>query len=97
MKQISISKDVFPLGVFKSKASGILKQLNHSQRPVVITQNGSPAAVLITPETYDEMVSKQEFMASVEQGLKDYATGDRMNDDDLTEFLDSELGSESEK
>ena len=92
MKQIQLSKDVFPLGVFKAKASGILRQLNKSQRPVVITQNGTPAAVLLTPESYDSLVEEEQFVLAVRQGLKDTHDGRILDDQELTDALDVEFG-----
>lgn len=38
---------------------------------VVITQNGNPSGVLITPEDYDRFVLKQAFLDSVNAGLID--------------------------
>ena len=92
MKQIQISKDVFPLGVFKTKASGILKQLRQSQRPVVITQNGTPAAVLMTPESYDSLVETQQFILAIREGLEDERAGRVVSDVELTHELDREFG-----
>lgn len=55
MKHIRFSEDVVPLGEFKAQASKILRQLNTTNRPVLITQNGKPAAILITAEEFDRL------------------------------------------
>lgn len=55
MKHIKFSEDVVPLGEFKAQASRILRHLNDTNRPVLITQNGKPAAVLITAEEFDRL------------------------------------------
>ena len=92
MKQLQISQDIFPLGVFKTKASRILKQLHKSQRPVVITQNGIPAAVLLTPKSYDELIEGREFTQAIHEGLKDSAAGRVVDDEKLTDLLDDTFG-----
>ena len=55
MKPLHLSGDILPLGEFKTQASRVLRQLHDSNRPVVITQNGRPAAVLISPEEFDRI------------------------------------------
>ncbi len=55
MKQIKFSEDVVPLGEFKTHASRILRHLNETGRPVLITQNGKPAGVLITATEFDRL------------------------------------------
>jgi len=97
MKPIQISKDVFPLGVFKTKASGILRQLHKSQRPIVITQNGNPAAVMLTPESYDALIDEEQFVLAVKQGLKDANDGRIIDDEELTDALNVEFGKLDEK
>jgi prevent-host-death family protein len=92
MKQLQISKDIFPLGVFKTKASNILKQLHQSQRPVVITQNGNPSAVLITPETYDSLMEEKKFIQAVGEGLEDSKAGRVVDDEKITTLLDETFG-----
>lgn len=52
---MNVSEDIIPLGEFKSKAAKVLKQLHETGRPIVVTQNGRPAAVLLTPEEFDRL------------------------------------------
>jgi prevent-host-death family protein len=52
---MKISSDIKPVSYLKSHAADILKQINETHRPVVITQNGEPKAVLQDPESYDNM------------------------------------------
>ncbi len=56
MKTLHISEDIIPIGKFKARAAQVLRQLKDDQRPIIITQNGSPAAVLLTPEEFDRLV-----------------------------------------
>jgi len=55
MKNISLSEDVVPVGRFKAEMAAWLKRVSREHRHTVITQNGVPAAVLISPEEYDDM------------------------------------------
>ncbi|HXO19691.1 MAG TPA: type II toxin-antitoxin system Phd/YefM family antitoxin, partial [Thermoanaerobaculia bacterium] len=71
MKPLQLSEDILPLGEFKTHASRVLRELKDSQRAVVITENGRPAAVLITPEEFDRLRERERFVAAVREGLAD--------------------------
>ena len=47
---MNISTDIKSVTYLKSKAADLLKQINETGRPVVITQNGEPRAVLQDPK-----------------------------------------------
>jgi prevent-host-death family protein len=92
MKALQLSEDILPLMEFKTQASRILRQLHSSQRPVVITQNGRPAAVLITPEEFDRWRESEHFLAAVREGLADLEAGRVLSDAEVETALDAELG-----
>ena len=62
MKFVQISQDILPMGEFKTHASRVLRRLRAAQRPIVITLNGKPAAVLITPEEFDRLYERERFV-----------------------------------
>jgi prevent-host-death family protein len=93
MKPVLLSEDVLPIGEFKTQASRVLRKLRQSQRPVVITQNGKPAAVLITPEEFDQMRERDRFVAAVREGLADSKAGRALEDDEVERILDERFGS----
>ena len=84
MKNISVSDGVIPLGEFKTHAARYLKDLD---RPVVITQNGRPAGVLLAPREYDRIREQQSFLESIATGMADAQAGRIMNEEILQEQL----------
>ena len=46
MKTISVQNDIIPIAEFKASISKYLKNLRNTRHPLVITQNGKPAAFL---------------------------------------------------
>lgn len=92
MKPLQISEDIVPLAQFKARASQVFRQLHREHRPVVITQNGKPAAVLITPQEYDRLQQRDLFVEAVQEGLADVKAGRVIDDEDLTAELDAEFG-----
>jgi prevent-host-death family protein len=72
---MTISKDIRPITYLKSKAPDLLKQINETRRPVVITQNGEPKAVLQDPESYENMRNAIGILKLISQGEQDVKNG----------------------
>ncbi|MBN1664049.1 MAG: type II toxin-antitoxin system Phd/YefM family antitoxin [Deltaproteobacteria bacterium] len=75
MKTISISNDIVPIGEFKTSISKRFKNLQNTGHPLIITQNGKPAGVLLSPTEYDDLVYRKSFLDSVERGISDADSG----------------------
>jgi len=78
---LRVSEDIVPLGEFRTHTARVLGRLREGRRAVVITQNGRPAAVLVTPEEYDRLQEHGRFVAAVAEGLADAEAG-RLVDDE---------------
>ncbi len=72
---MNISKDIKPITYLKSRAPDLLKQINETHRPVVITQNGEPKAVLQDPESYENMRNAIGILKLISQGEEDVRSG----------------------
>jgi len=70
-----VSDGIVPLGEFKAQAAKLLKRLGESGEPMVITQNGRPAGVLLSPREFDLIQERQRFLESVAAGLSDAEAG----------------------
>jgi antitoxin YefM len=70
MKTLSLSEA-------KMKLSGLIETLRVTDEEIVITKNGSPAAVLISPDEFESwketisIRSDSSLMAEIRKGLKD--------------------------
>jgi prevent-host-death family protein len=87
MKPLTISKNIVSLSEFKTKASKMLHDVQSSHHPLVITQNGKAAAVLISPVDFDLLTEQVRFVDAVQKGLTDIQHGRVLPD----EALDTEL------
>ena len=88
MKSIHISEDIVSLSDFKINAAKMLTQVQQSHRPIVITQNGRPAGVLISPVEFDHLSEQSRFVASVKSGLSDVEKGNVLTAKELDKVLD---------
>lgn len=78
MKNISVSNDIIPVGEFKSKLAYFLNQIQEQGNSLIITQNGKPAGVLLSPKEFDQLKETKQFIESVARGLSDSETGNVM-------------------
>jgi antitoxin YefM len=74
-KGILFAEDVHPVSEFRAKAAGFIAQVHNTKRPLVLTQNGKSAAVLIDVTVYDQMVEKLELLLDVEIASKQIEEG----------------------
>lgn len=93
---MKISMDIKPVTYLKSQAADILKQVNETHRPIVITQNGEPKAVLQDPESYENMRNAIGILKLISQGEEDISNGSFIAQEDvfseLEKLVDSENG-----
>lgn len=75
MKNLSIASDIVPVGQFKAGLAKYLKDIRENKNSLVITQNGRPAGVLISPSEYDELRETKLFIESISKGLSDSEQG----------------------
>ncbi len=74
-RSIQVAEDILAVSEFKTHASKVLNTIRKNWRPVIITQNGKPAGVLIMPEEFDRYREREEFIAAVGEGRKDAVEG----------------------
>jgi antitoxin YefM len=76
MKNISVSSDIIPVGQFKSNLARYLREIQEKNNSLIITQNGKPAGVLISPSEFDELRQTKLFIDSISRGLSDSDQGE---------------------
>lgn len=54
-----------PLSEAKAKLSELIEKLNASEEEIVITKNGRPAGVLVSPEEYESWKETEAVRADV--------------------------------
>lgn len=72
---MKLQEDVRPITYLKARAADLLSQINETRRPVVITQNGAPRAVLQDPESFGQMRDAIGLLKLIAMGEEDVRTG----------------------
>lgn len=81
MRPFQLSTDVVSIGELKIQAARLLQRVKKDRCPIVITQHGKPAGVLVSTEDFDRMSEHSRFLQAVERGLDDVKAS-RLIDDD---------------
>jgi len=92
MRAVRVSEDIVPVSDFKAQAAEWLKRIAATGQPLVITQNGKAAGVLLSPAHFDALSERARFTSSVDAGLADSAAGRvRSHADVVVEFAKRRL------
>jgi prevent-host-death family protein len=62
---MDITRDIQTLSDFKQNASKMVKQVQETKRPMVLTVNGKPAVVLQDPESFQQSIYRQEYQETI--------------------------------
>ena len=77
-KEVLMSKltHIIPVSDLRQEAAKLLKQLNESKDPLIITQRGRAAAVIMGVDAYEESEKEKELLRLLVKGDKEIEMGD---------------------
>ena len=67
--------DIIPVTDLRQDAAAALERARRSRGPVVITQRGRAAAVLMSVEAYEQAESERELLRLLARGEREIAAG----------------------
>ncbi len=80
---MEIVDDIKPVTYLKSRAADVLKYINETHRPMIITQNGEAKAVLQDPKSYQDMKNALAIMKLLSFAEEDIRSGNFHNEEDV--------------
>ena len=75
MRQPRVDTDIKPVSEFRAKAAELIEQVRNSGRPLVLTQRGHSAAVLLDVTDYAQLVEELELLRDVRTAMKQIESG----------------------
>ena len=84
---IDLERDIQPVSDFRTRASAVLREVQRSGRPVVLTQHGRSAAVLVDVKSYQDMVDELEILKDIVQSRADFDAGRTFTHEEVRERL----------
>lgn len=88
---MNITNDIKSVTYLKSRAADLLNQINETHRPVIITQNGEPRAVLQDPKSYENMRNAIGILKLISQGESDIRNGRAKSQGDVFGEIENTL------
>ena len=92
MNELRPSTDVRPVTEFRANASAVLDQVQATKRPVILTQHGRSAAVLMDIEVYEELLDEVALLRAVRTGEEQMRAGEVVDHDDVEARARARLG-----
>ena len=65
MRRVLLDQDVKPISEFRANAASLVQQVQRTRRPLVITQQGRSAAVLLAVSEYEKLIAKLELLQDI--------------------------------
>lgn len=74
---------IIPISDLRQDAAGVIRRVVASDAPVVITQRGRAAAVLVSAEAYERTQHENEILRALARGDAEIAAGLGRDADDV--------------
>jgi prevent-host-death family protein len=87
---IDITKDIQPLTTFRNNSVKFMKRLKKTRRPIILTVNGKPEAVVQSAAEYQrllDLAAAADVNEGIRQGLEDVRKGRTRPADEVFEEI----------
>ncbi len=75
MPRARLDEDVKPLSEFRANVSTLVRQIRRTKRPLVLTQRGHSAAVVLDVAEYEQLLEEVETLRDIQLAEKQIAQG----------------------
>jgi prevent-host-death family protein len=75
MQRLMLDQDVKPLSEFRANAASLVQQVRDTKRPLVLTQHGRSAAVLLDVGEYEKLLERIEILEDVQKAETELSEG----------------------
>lgn len=89
-----IVNDIKSVTYLKSRAADVLKHINETHRPMIITQNGEAKAVIQDPKSYEDMKNAISLLKLLSFAEEDIKNGNTHSEDDVFNSVEDLLKNE---
>ena len=90
--RLRIDQDIRSMSEFRTGIASFLKQVHDTKRPLVITQHGKSAAVLLDVSEYEAMQEKLELLMDIQTSIGQIEKGESVPHDDAKKIILKRVG-----
>ncbi len=88
---MNIASDIRPISYLKSRTADVLKQVNDTHRPIIITQNGEPKAVVQDTASYENMRNAIGILKLISLGEDDFKNKNYKTQEDVFANIEKKI------
>jgi prevent-host-death family protein len=88
---MAVLPEIIPVSDLRQDAASTLKRLEHSQEPIVITQRGRAAAVLMSIDAYERSEEERQILYCLAKGEQEILQGELVDIEDVLASADAKL------
>jgi prevent-host-death family protein len=75
MPHLRPTQDIRPLADFRANLAAVVRHVQRTKRPVILTQHGRSAAVLVDAAEYESLLERAELLDDVRVAEGEVAAG----------------------
>lgn len=87
MQRLRIDRDIRSMTEFRTGIASFLKQVHDTKRPLIITQHGKGAAVLLDVGEYESMQEKIELLQDIQTSIGQIENGEGIDHKDAKKMI----------
>lgn len=87
---IDLANDVFPLSEFRGKLTECIARTRDTHRPILITQNGKSASVLLSVSDFERLCETVELLDDVHAAEAEIERGETFSTPEVEAYLKKE-------
>jgi len=80
---MQLINDIKSVTYLKNRAADVLKHINETHRPMIITQNGEAKAVICDPKSYEDMKNAISILKLLSFSEEDIKNGNLHDENDV--------------
>lgn len=88
---MNLRDDIKPISFIKTNAAEMLKRVNETHNPIVITQNGEAKAVLLDTETYQSMRNSIGILKILSESEKNIENNELVDQESVFSNFDKKI------
>ena len=91
MSRIQLDEDIQPLSEFRANVTSFIDKVRQTKRPMVITQHGKSAAILMDVSEYEALMLRIELLTDIQIAENQISEGHGVNHEDAKTQIISRL------
>jgi antitoxin YefM len=87
MQRLRIDQDIRSMSEFRTGIASFLKQVHDTKRPLIITQHGKGAAVVLDVGEYEAMQEKLELLKDLQTSMGQLENGEGVTHNEAKDLI----------